>query len=424
MRADNRVAIPKNCENRNFPTSLSAMTAAVSIGNRIRTLRESAGLKAFELANALDLDPSAVSLIEKDQRSVKAVELAEIAKFLGVSQLSILEPESLLGRLPVSARVGAAEGLAGDTARRLTQIAELHQVLEDGGHPSRHRLDGVPQPAGAKWLDHASRLAKWALERLEGAPEDDDPFTNLVEGIEGELGIDVLVEDLGEGGPLGASITDPSYPLIVVNSSQPRPRALFTLGHELGHVLNRDGTSLNIDSDLRAHNDEERTANAFAAALLMPELSVKDTIESYGRGSKSLGQMLLDFGVSFESLIFRLHNLRIINAGGRDNLRSVGWAGLLAELEDHGLKQALLAARGSRPERRPPVLLAARCLAGIFDGTVSAAPLAGLLDIDTDELLNLVSAIEADGPSKIDGDYSTPADAQDDFLRGFDLSPV
>ena len=398
------------------------VSGSISIGGQIRRLREAAGLQAADLAQALNLDPSAVSNIEHDKRSVKASELTAIARFLGVSQLAILEPDSLLARLPVAARAGGST-VDGPVMSRLTALAELHQVLADGGHPAQQELPSLPTGPFEGWLEHANALAEWAHDRVEPSAGEDDPFTNLITSIENELGIDVLVESFGDYAPLGASITDPEFSLILVSADQPRPRAMFTLAHELGHVLHGDGATLNIDTDLQARSDRERLANAFAAAFLMPENVIRRTVAAEGRLAQSLAHMLIEFGVSYESLVYRLHNLQLINSTGRDHLMAAGWTGLLARLHDVGLKRALLAARGSRPERRPPLLLASRCLSGVLEGTVGAAPLAGLLGMPVDDLIEALNRIES--ADVIDrADFSSPPDEPEEALRSFDASPV
>ena len=91
----------KTCDFHKIPHTFAV---DVSIGRQVRRLREAAGLKSADLASALGVDPSAVSNLENGRRSVKAYELGVIADFLGVSQLAILEPDSLLGRLPVAHR--------------------------------------------------------------------------------------------------------------------------------------------------------------------------------------------------------------------------------------------------------------------------------------------------------------------------------
>ena len=395
----------------------------VSIGRQIRRLREAAGLKAADLADVLEVDASAVSNLENDRRNVKAAELAAIASFLGVSQLAILEPDSLLGRLPVAHRTNGEATASQDSLMRLTALAELHQVLDEGGHPAPSRTN-EPLPQDSRWLQHANALADWAQQRLAPATSGEDRLTELAATIEAKLCVDVMVESLGDDGPLGLSITDPEFSFILVNADQLRSRALFTLAHELGHVLNSDGTTINIDRDLRARSDEERLANAFAAAFLMPEKEITETIDEFGRGAESLARMLVGFGVSYETLVYRLHNLGVINAEGRDHLRRIRWASLIGHLDDEEIARKLLAARGARPERRPPVLLASRCLHGALDGTVGAGPLARLLDADVDDMIEALNWIGPEAAEAIDGDFSAPEDPPDVTIQSFDEDPV
>lgn len=394
----------------------------VPIGRQIRRLREAAGLKAADLASALGVDASAVSNLEHGRRSVKANELGVIADFLGVSQLAILEPGSLLGRLPVAHRTNGDETASPDSLMRLTALAELHQVLDEGGHPTPPRT-GEPPPQRSGWLQQANALADWAQQRLAPVASGEDRLTELATAIEAKLRVDVMVESLGEDGPLGLCITDSVFSFILVNADQLRSRALFTLAHELGHILNSDGTTINIDRDLRARSDEERLANAFAAAFLMPEPEIRETVDRYGRRAESLARMLVGFGVSYETLIYRLHNLGIINAEGRNRLKRIRWASLIEHLDDEGIARNLLAARGARPERRPPTLLASRCLHGALDGIVSAGPLARLLDVDLDDMIETLNVIGPEAAEAIDGDYSTPEDPPD-MARSFDEDPV
>ena len=414
MRNSTRLAI--------FTRRAHAVAVEVSIGRQIRRLREAGGLKAADLASALGVDPSAVSNLEKNRRRVKADELRAIANFLGVSQLAILEPDSLLGRLPVAHRTNGDDG-SRDARMRITAMAELHQVLSDGGHPATVRASEPPQRA-AGWLPHATALSEWAHERLAPTAEGENRIPELTTKIEDQLGVDVMVENLGKDAPLGLSITDPEFSFILVNSDQLRSTALFTLAHELGHVLNCDGATINIDTDMRARTDEERLANTFAAAFLMPEPQVRETIDQHGRGPDCLARMLLRFGVSYATLVYRLHTLGIINAEGRDRLRRIPWASLIDTLDDEETARNLLAARGARPGRRPPTLLTTRCLHGALDGAVGAGPLARLLDVEVDDV---IEALNSTGPAAalaIDSDYSAPKGPPDVAIQAFDEDPI
>lgn len=103
-------------------------------------------------------------------------------------------------------------------------------------------------------------------------------------------------------------------PSIYLSAGDPPNRQRFTCAHEIGHFIKhgeahddfeyidyRDGTtSMGIDAD-------ERYANAFAAALLMPEAHVR-RLRDFGLDEKAMAKA---FGVSQAAMVNRLKNLRL-----------------------------------------------------------------------------------------------------------------
>lgn len=361
----------------------------IELGEQIRRLREKAGVLAKVLADDVGLDASAISNIESGKRSVKTIELTNIAKSLGVSPLAILEPESLLARLPIAARTTTAE-MDEAVHSRLTALAEIHNVLAAAGisstkpnieYPEIHRLD---------WLSGARELAKWAASRCE-FDDEHDRFGALARTIEDEMGIDVLVEPCEEASALGAAITDPEFPIIFINANQRRARALFTLAHELGHVLAQDGETLLVDRSLEGTTQQEKFANAFAAELLMPVDEIASLIKDFGRSAQTLSRIMLRFQVSFQSMVYRLHNLGFLTTDGRDSFKQMGMGGLLSEIEDSEERSALIELGTKYDQWRAPRLLTERLLKGYNDGVISIRPLAGLLNQDPDELMEILS---------------------------------
>lgn len=403
------------------------MKDGVSTGVQIRRLREQTGFSATELAEAAGLGVDVVREIESGNRDFETEEVFAIAEFLGISPLAIFEPDSLLGRLPVAPSPNGDGSSCAKVRRLLTSLAEFHHVLSLNGHHASipSIIDKVPRrKSSSTWLNHANDLADWTVDQLGIVNNGNIRLSDLAAAIERCLGIDVMVEAKGADAPLGASITDTEFPFIMVNADQPTPQALFVLAHELGHVLSQDGCLLHIDINLRGLTDSKRFANAFAAAFLMPESQIRETIGTYEQGPISLAHMLIEFGVSYESLIFRLHNLKVINAYGRDRLQSAGWSGLVHALGDTDLSRTLLSTRGTKPERRPPSLLAKRCWRGMLDGHLSARPLAGLLDIDVDDLIDSIESVGSETMSVINGDYSSPLDSDETTRSVFDTDPV
>ncbi|RZA15660.1 MAG: ImmA/IrrE family metallo-endopeptidase [Proteobacteria bacterium] len=88
-------------------------------------------------------------------------------------------------------------------------------------------------------------------------------------------------------------------------------RNRFTIAHELGHVVLghvTDERSPKRDTTFTNDDPDERFANAFAAALLMPEKFVRKLYRS-ARGIQELADA---FGVSTAAMNFRLKNLGIM----------------------------------------------------------------------------------------------------------------
>jgi Zn-dependent peptidase ImmA (M78 family) len=360
------------------------------IGVRIRRLRERAGVQAKDLAEALGIDASGVSNIESGKRAVKTHELAQIARTLGISSLAILEPNSLLARLPVAAR-SSTTTLDQSVHDRLTALAEIHAVLSDSSINAVREQTEPPKIDPRNWWAAARELAAWAAERIK-FDDERGRFESLATSMEDGLGIDVLVEECDDSGALGAAITDSEFPFVYINANQPRARALFTLAHELGHVLARDGATLTVERDLSGINTSERLANAFASELLMPQAEIEEILKSYGKNAVALGEIMKRFQVSFESMVYRLHNLGIINAEGRDNFLSIRFGGLLAQLDSPEDRAGLLELRATLDQKRPPRLLIERLLRGYSQGIVSVRPLAEMLNQDPDDLIELLSS--------------------------------
>lgn len=405
------------------------MELANALGARVRALREQAGIQSRELAAILGLDPSAMSNIENGKRAVKTDELAAIAHALRVSPLALLDDDSLPARMPVAPRSDGGTLADGTVYPRLIALTELHEVLRAADIPSCARLDDVPGIDAGSWKLSADALADWTRKKLEVDAMGDERFSVLADAIEDGFGIDVLVEE-HTGDPLaGAAVTDREFPLVFVNASQNTPRALFTLAHELGHLLAGHDDGITLDTDLSGWTASERLANAYAASFLMPEADIENCIEEHGAlSAESLVTMTYRFGVSFESLIYRLHNLQIINAQGRDQLRSDGWRALLRAIEQPQLadripvtvRKSLLARLGNRPERRAPGWLVGRALAGYREGVISVRPLAGLLDEDPD---SLIEQLQDPSQLAIGGDYVSQGErVSDEDL--YDGSPI
>lgn len=68
----------------------------------------------------------------------------------------------------------------------------------------------------------------------------------------------------------GVAMYDERFPLIGVNGADHIAARCFTIAHELGHILLRQGDVLQDDIDAVTHSATEQFCNAFASEMLLP----------------------------------------------------------------------------------------------------------------------------------------------------------
>lgn len=109
----------------------------------------------------------------------------------------------------------------------------------------------------------------------------------------------------------GFALYDDNAPLIFINGNDSTSAQIFTLCHELGHiVLGQSGVS-----DVVKNNSKkiEKWCNEFAANILMPKNDVIDTFDQYINISQFLQDATKLFHVSTNALLLRIYNLNLID---------------------------------------------------------------------------------------------------------------
>ena len=113
--------------------------------------------------------------------------------------------------------------------------------------------------------------------------------------------------------------------VIGVNALHSKTRQRFTIAHELGHLILHSTKRIHVDRNFRVYardgrsttatDSDEITANAFAAALLMPEsmlrLDLKDHVIDLENDTK-VQELADQYKVSLQAMTFRLINLRLV----------------------------------------------------------------------------------------------------------------
>jgi Zn-dependent peptidase ImmA (M78 family) len=152
--------------------------------------------------------------------------------------------------------------------------------------------------------------------------------------VASRLGAVVRSQDM-EDAISGVLIVQQDQKFILVNHAQAEVRQRFSVAHELGHLVLHDTSAdrMFVDGGVRLYQrvghpsseayrsseshttpDEEREANHFAAAILMPEPAVR----AYAFGKKVgleedlIQEMAEYFEVSVQAMSIRLQRLNIL----------------------------------------------------------------------------------------------------------------
>ena len=282
------------------------------IADRVRLARRKAGYSLRDLSIAMDnkVTAQAIGKYERGESIPSSGVLLALSKALGVS-LSYLMDTQGIALSGVEFRTKANTS-ARDRAQVETEVLEwierylqVERVLE---LDSAHWKCPVARP---RKLGDVGDAEKLAAEVRETWKLGHDPIPNMTELLE-EKGLKVLTVPLAERVSGFTCLVkrqeeQADLPVIVVNDQFSLERRRLTLAHELAHRL--------IDTDSLSDKDEEKAANLFAGAFLMPSDHLRDEV---GRHRNALGyKELIDlkriYRVSGAALLMRLRQLEIIS---------------------------------------------------------------------------------------------------------------
>lgn len=345
------------------------------IGNRLKRAREALGLSLRELESAIGAQVSAQAIgkYERDEMMPGSTVLLAMANALEVS------PEYLLSEREIeltgvdfrkaphagAKEERAVEAVVLDQVERYLELEELLPGIEQAWKASRGNAFEIRRIEDAEAAADVLRQ-QWSL----GV----DPIPSMAELLE-DKGVKVIALDLPENvSGSKAYVQRPErkdVAVIVVNQGHNGERQRFTLAHELAHlVLRFSGLS---------EKDEEKAADRFAGAFLMPQQTVLRLLGQH-RTSISLGELVelkKLFRVSIASLVVRCSQLGVLTkaAYGRvwGQIRSLGWNGPSSS-EPHRL------------EAEVPQRMERLCLRAVAEEAISEARAAELLNISVREL--------------------------------------
>jgi Zn-dependent peptidase ImmA (M78 family)/DNA-binding XRE family transcriptional regulator len=289
----------------------------VIAGNLVR-YRKALRLSQDRLAEMAGVTRQSINNYEKSKTLPDSKTLSDLAHVLGVGLDDLLRPEGdnqLQFRFRARDSFGKSLQFAAQVRKLLETYTQLEQIV--GLHPYAPESTPCDRVQGnEKYIQEIATQFRRRLNLGEA------PIANLFEAVE-EIGLKVLrhpVQDDSFSG-LGACSTN-SGAFILINSNHTIERQIFTLAHEIGHLIFHRGEyqddrgqhqdTLKVQGTKEEEDGRERVADYFAGYLLVPQSEFE---QAYRRFNKDVIKLKTYFRVSYQAILKRLADMKLIDYG-------------------------------------------------------------------------------------------------------------
>lgn len=276
------------------------------LGPKLRTARERAGLSQAEACRRADLGGSSLSEFENDKRAPSLAQLEGLARAYSCSVSSMLSerPEPVTTVLWRQRPPTGAEELEARFLHLAEQYANLERWCGDLGRSRPLSESATPE------MDRnaAEEMARAVRQRLGLG---DRPALGLLRVLEEDYGVKVFHLPFDPTGTAACARSEAFGDAILLNAKNVRWRRNYDLAHELFHLLT---WSVFRPASPTSTENEEKLADKFASALLLPEEALRSAVtrrltDTNKLTTAALFEIARDFDVSIDALLWRLHDL-------------------------------------------------------------------------------------------------------------------
>lgn len=312
----------------------------VVVGRRLAEVRKARGLTQQQAAEALGVARTTLTAIEQGIRPPRASELVTLARLYGRQVGDLVRPVAPRPEPSFVVQFRAARGPAADIpdaerdadSQRFEELVrwyvELERMLDA---PLPRRYPDVYDISGTTAERAGEDVAASERNRLGLG---DSPVGDLWGILETDVGLRVFAMPMASGKVAGMFLFSEEYgACVAVNANHPEEKRLSTLAHEYAHFLTneRHRPDITVLSAYKRVPEGERFAEAFARNFLMPATGLSRRVHAMRR-SKDAGLTPADvltlshlYRVSFQTMMWRLEELKLLPGGAWERLREEGF---------------------------------------------------------------------------------------------------
>lgn len=292
--------------------------------------REKAGRSIEEVAATFKKGPEVVLSWERGTAAPTYVQLEKLAYQVYKRPIALFffpeppaepDPRQEFRTLPDA----EIEGLAPDTRHKVREAMALQLALAEltgGVNPSQRRiLRDIAVSAPLSSVVIAQRVREYlgiTLEDQRGWRGKDEALKAWRATIE-DAGVFVFKDSFKQRDVSGFSLYDEQFSLIVINSSTAASRQIFTLFHELAHLLlHESGVTKKDDRFVETLSGEARRVevfcNQFAADFLIPREEFGRVVRQLGTSDQAVTDLASQYNVSREVVLRRMLDMGLVSA--------------------------------------------------------------------------------------------------------------
>ncbi len=275
-------------------------------------MRESSGMSEDAVAKKLKLSTKNYINIEQGVSALTQNHLIQLADIYKRPLIAFYSNEAIsIPNLPHDYRLNRDKKISPEIFLAKRKGVYLSEQLKDvsGRKSELPQIEGDISPV--KLADEISKLLKVDYNFITTFEE---PIINYYKSIVEEIFfIPVIEHPLKSSGVRAFSIYN-DVCVIILNESDTREVKLFSLFHELCHLLKRQEgiCSIDIEKD-RRKNTEESYCDEFAANILVPQAELRNRISGPIESLSQVSKIAKSFGVSNLVTSIRLKDTNFIN---------------------------------------------------------------------------------------------------------------
>jgi Zn-dependent peptidase ImmA (M78 family)/DNA-binding XRE family transcriptional regulator len=307
------------------------------LGQRLAEARKARGITQEAAAAHLECSRPTYIAIEKGERPTKPEEIVKLATLFSKRVHELLLQAEPITVLSPHLR-GEVERVHPDNAalvrEQMTRGIEDFQTLLDL-YRELERLMNAPlrsklseeRPLGSV-VDPAELAEDTATEERRRLGLGDQPIINLRAILETEVGLRIFYSEVLPSQVAGMYDFVPALGCcLYINRKHPPERRRVSMVHEYGHgIVDRHKPAIDYLFTSGRKPANERFADAFAAAFLMPATSVRrrflDVVNMTGDFQVAdLCRLAHDYFVSVEAMAYRLEKLGLVPKGRAELLK-------------------------------------------------------------------------------------------------------